>query len=143
MGDIDAGEDFTNADEYGATLNILDGLIGDVYGGNNVAGNVRNGTNVNIHGAISGNVYGSGNGNYIYYYDYDGSKSDPIVANQITEDYDEDYGGRYFILPKKAEFGDTPEDKILAINSYRPNVDKAFLYIEGMAPQPSDRKSVV
>ncbi len=117
---------------YGANLEIHEGVVDHVYGGNDVSGNVDYGSHVEITGAISGDVYCAGNGNYRYQYRSD---LDPS-ANSITEAYDSQYGGRYFILPQKAEYGaDSPSDiqKIQAINSYRPNVDRSYLKIAGSA----------
>ncbi len=123
-----------NADDYyGATVNITDGYINNIYGGNDISGNVAHGTNVNISGAVSGNVYGSGNGFYLY-------KFDPEVA-KVTEEMDDEYG-IYYRVPEMATDGVTPLDKrgisgsdthkILTINEVRPSVEKAFLNIGGV-----------
>ncbi len=128
---------------YGATLNIKEGVVDNVYGGNDVSGVVHYGSHVDIQGAISGNVYCAGNGNYRYQYD-------PTYTGQITEVYDTQYGGRYFILPQRTDgdYGaDKPTDpqKLLAINSYRPNVERAYLSISGREPDSdgTDRKAFV
>ncbi|MCC8038821.1 MAG: hypothetical protein LIP02_11945 [Bacteroidales bacterium] len=123
--EVTVGDDF-----YGATLEINRGVIDNVYGGNDVSGNVYNGSRVKISGAISGNVYCAGNGNYRYQYD---ASLDPEKYS-IEERYDSIYGGRYFVLPRKADFGgQSPSDaqKLEAINAYRPNVDRSYLSIEG------------
>ncbi len=120
------GEDF-----YGATVNITDGYIENVYGGNDVSGRVEHGTNVNISGAVSGNVYGSGNGYYLYKYD--------DKATKISEEIDDDYG-IYYVVPEKkdGELYDkkgvlgTDTHKLLTINEFRPSVEKAFLNIAGV-----------
>lgn len=123
-----------NADDYyGATVNITDGYINNIYGGNDISGNVVHGTNVNISGAVSGNVYGSGNGFYLY-------KFDPEVT-KVTEVEDEDFG-IYYRVPEMAADGVTTLDKrgtsgtdthkILTINEVRPSVEKAFLNIGGV-----------
>ena len=119
-------------DYYGATVNITDGYINNVYGGNDISGTVYHGTNVNISGAVSGNVYGSGNGFYLYKYDAD--------AKEITEEEDEDFG-IYYRVPEKKKDGNlydlrgvlnTDTHKILTINEARPSVEKAFLNIGGL-----------
>ncbi len=123
--EVTVGEDF-----YGATLEINQGVIDNVYGGNDVSGNVYHGSRVKISGAISGNVYCAGNGNYRYQYD---PSLDP-EKHSIEERYDSIYGGRYFVLPRKGDFGgESPSDgqRLQAINAYRPNVDRAKLSIEG------------
>lgn len=134
--------------EYGATINVKAGIVEAVYGGNDVAGVVYNGTNVNITGAISGDVYGAGNGNYKYFYDqkgtylYDSTKNK--YSNEVAEIWDESRGGKYYVLPNlslrsdlnygaNAYGGTSPSagQTLMAINHYRPNVEKAYLHIEG------------
>lgn len=134
--------------EYGATINVKAGIVEAVYGGNDVAGVVYNGTNVNITGAISGDVYGAGNGNYKYFYDQKGTylyNSDKDkYSNEVTEIWDESRGGKYYVLPNlslrsdlnygaNAYGGTSPSagQTLMAINHYRPNVEKAYLHIEG------------
>ncbi len=123
--EVTVGEDF-----YGANLEIHQGVIDNVYGGNDVSGNVYHGSRVKISGAISGNVYCAGNGNYRYQYD---PSLDP-EKHSIEERYDSIYGGCYFVLPRKTDFGgESPSDgqRLQAINAYRPNVDRSKLSIEG------------
>lgn len=126
------GEDF-----YGATVNITDGYIENVYGGNDVSGTVHHGTNVNISGAVSGNVYGSGNGFYLYKYDE--------MAKEVTEDINDEYGIFYRVPERDAngklydERGveDTDTHRLLTINAARPSVEKAFLNIAGLEHYPA------
>ncbi|MBQ0165287.1 MAG: hypothetical protein KBS75_08855, partial [Bacteroidales bacterium] len=136
------GEDF-----YGATVNITDGYIENVYGGNDVSGNVHHGTNVNISGAVSGNVYGSGNGFYLYKYDAD-------HVTEVTEDINDEYGIFYRVPERNSnhELYDvmgvegTDTHKLLTINAVRPSVEKAFLNIAGLEnyhyPDGTDGKRV-
>lgn len=133
VGDIEPAVTGTPGDAfYGATLEINRGVIDHVYGGNDVSGNVSYGSRVKITGAISGDVYCAGNGNYRYQYDPE------LTTGNITEAYDSIYGGRYFILPQLAGYGDddpTDAERILAINAYRPNVQRAYLTIAGVEGQ--------
>ena len=113
---------------YGATVNVRAGKIENVYGGNDVAGNVINGTNVNIDGAISGDVYGAGNGDYLYRYNKD--------ITDVTEVVDDKYTGygRYVELPTPTDAtydASTDIGKVQLINHWRPNVQKAYLNIFG------------
>lgn len=131
------GEDF-----YGATVNILDGYIENVYGGNDISGTVYHGTNVNISGAVSGNVYGSGNGFYLYKWDkdinWDSTSENPYHAN-VIEEFDQENKELVYHVKPLANFGrDGANDtqKILAINAYRPSVEKAFLNIAGLEHYP-------
>ena len=114
-------------DEYGATVNIKKGEIGNVYGGNDISGYVYNGTNVNLSGSITGNVYGAGNGNYIYAYD---KKNEHTSAERpIIESWDEDVKPIYWVK------GNTEEPSALQLltdlNNARPHVAKAYLNIQG------------
>ncbi len=128
------GEDF-----YGATVNISDGYIENVYGGNDISGKVYHGTNVNISGAVSGNVYGSGNGFYLYKWDKDidweSNTENPYQSDVIEEFNTELKELVYHVKPTGDKSGwDTASDtkKLLTINNYRPSVDKAFLNVAGV-----------
>lgn len=116
------GEDF-----YGATINVLDGYIENIYGGNDISGKVYHGTNVNLSGAVSGNVYGSGNGFYIYKYD----KNATALTEKVSDESDGKANYLYYEVPGEEGASDTK--KLLAINSIRPSVEKAFLNISGNA----------
>ena len=133
-------EGVTNEDFYGATVNISDGYIENVYGGNDVSGTVYYGTNVNISGAVSGNVYGSGNGFYQYKWDkefeWEKTTINPNGAS-VVEDIDENGILYYHVRPHDDYGGNFANNtqKLLTINHYRPSVEKAFLNIAGIAPQ--------
>ncbi|MCC8112606.1 MAG: hypothetical protein LIP03_01180 [Bacteroidales bacterium] len=131
-----------NPNFYGATLEINDGVVDHVYGGNDVSGTVYQGSRVKITGAISGDVYCAGNGNYRYQYDYTNDADGAKIAEAYGSD---NYGGRYFILPMRTEkdgneyvYGGstnpTPTQILQAINAYRPNVERTYLTIEGTGP---------
>lgn len=81
--------DKTNEDFYGATVNISDGYVENVFGGNDVSGKIEYGTKVNVTGGMCGNVYGSGNGFYLYDLDEN--------ATKISEEADEEFGLHYTI----------------------------------------------
>lgn len=124
---------FTESDDYyGATVNITDGYIENVYGGNDISGKVFFGTNVNISGAVSGNVYGSGNGCYLYKWDQDATGIEEYVN---TLDVNDENSRLYYTVPANSQFGGSGADntqKILTINAARPSVEKAFLNIAGL-----------
>lgn len=141
-------EGASKEDFYGATVNISDGYIENVYGGNDVSGTVYYGTNVNISGAVSGNVYGSGNGFYQYKWDKEFAWNDPEKnpnGSSVVEDIDAENKLYYHVKP----FGDLSDttyggegandtQKLLTINHYRPSVEKAFLNIAGIAPKAAE-----
>ena len=130
-------DNFADDDYYGATVNISDGYIDNVYGGNDVSGTVYFGTNVNLSGAISGNVYGSGNGFYQYQWDkdyrWDNASVNPTKAEVVEALKDNVI--YYKVKPRTGGLGGddaTPTQKLLTINHYRPSVEKAFLNIAGL-----------
>ncbi len=119
----DDGEDF-----YGATINVLDGYIENIYGGNDISGTVHHGTNVNLSGAVSGNVYGSGNGHYLYKYNPEVAKfEEKVEVNEETGH------AEYLYYDVPGDPGASDTKKLLTINSLRPSVEKAFLNISGNA----------
>ena len=111
--------------EYGATVNVVKGNIGNVYGGNDISGYVYNGTNVNLSGSITGNVYGAGNGNYLYAFD----KKQEHVTNGIAEVWNNDVNQYVYWIPGDANA--TPLQQLLTLNKVRPHVSKAYLDIQG------------
>ena len=111
--------------EYGATVNVRKGNIGNVYGGNDISGYVYNGTNVKLSGSITGNVYGAGNGNYLYAYD----KSGDYVTSGIVEVWNDAVNQYVYWIPGDANA--TPLQQLLALNKVRPHVSKAYLDIQG------------
>ena len=61
---------------YAARVRVLAGHVNNVYGGNDISGNVYAGNTVGIMTHIYGDVYGGGNGSYAYT-DNDKLKDDP------------------------------------------------------------------
>ena len=51
---------------YAARVRVLAGTVNNVYGGNDISGNVYAGNTVGIRTNITGDVYGGGNGSYAY-----------------------------------------------------------------------------
>ena len=100
----------TNVVHYGATVTIMGGKITNVYGGNDIAGNVAHGTNVDIQSSIIGDVYGGGNGSYVY------------TDNEALQG-DARYGDFYY------DKGDKSSAE--ALLDYRPNVEKVLIHLAG------------
>ncbi len=93
---------------YSARVRVTGGTVGNVYGGNDISGNVSFGTNVVIESDIVNNVYGSGNGSYVY--------------------TDQDASSEYYYDPGT---GATPLQSLQALNSHRPNSQKALITLLG------------
>ena len=94
---------------YAARVYISDGKVTNVYGGNDVSGDVHFGTDVEIHGSVLGDVYGGGNGSYAY--------------------TDKDDTSDYYYAPG--------ESSVDALNSFRPNVENVLLHVAGTEASPT------
>ena len=95
---------------YAARVLITGGKITNVYGGNDISGNVYHGTQVEIHHSILGDVYGGGNGSYAYTDNAD-LKDDP-------------FWGDFYYNPGSLSSAE-------ALNLHRPNVGKTLLHVKG------------
>jgi hypothetical protein len=107
------GEDYTYEAGYSARILITAGNITNVYGGNDISGNVYGGTALEILSSISGEVYGGGNGSYVY---------TDIAALQDNDTYRDFYY-------------DPGQSSIDALNAFRPSTSKAFIHIAGTDDQ--------
>lgn len=123
--------------EYGTIVNIKDGNIGRVFGGNDISGYIEHGTHLQLEGGIIGQVYGSGNGEYIYIYDKE--------ADRIYTVYDQEKKRFVCHLPASKEAGEenpTAIQKVLAINKARPNIDRVMIEVGGMLDEKGHRRTV-
>ena len=140
--DINGEKRVTLADGYyGATVNVCDGNVQNVYGGNDIACNVYNGSNVNINGVVTGSVYCAGNGDYIYRYNPDVTQVTNVIADGYTG-----YTG-YVDLPTpegwtKADGVSDEVNKLQILNSWRPNATKSYLNIFGQLAESGEEKLV-
>ena len=96
---------------YSAKVLVTAGKITNVYGGNDVSGNVYGGSQLEIHSSIIGDVYGGGNGSYPY-------------TDNASLKTDEMYGDFYYEIPA----GKTSAE---ALNMHRPNVENTWVHISG------------
>lgn len=99
-------------DELSARLLVRGGQITNVYGGNDVTGQVYGGNAVGIYTSIKGDVYGGGNGSYAYT-DNPDLKDDAI------------WGDFYY---------DPGESSIDALNAHRPNAEQVSIRVVGSKP---------
>ena len=122
MGNVNGNTNLTiGNDDDARNSKIL--LCDDIYGGNDVSGQVNGQINVNILGGkIYHNVYGAGNGNYLYALNEERTK----VA--VVEDYEVDGAvyplvyevpRRQVLMPASAE-SSSEAARLVNINSYRP-----------------------
>ena len=109
---------------YAARVRVLKGNVNNVYGGNDISGNVYGGNTVGIFTNIHGNVYGGGNGSYAYT-DNVKLKDDPKWSDFY---YDPDQ------VLTSAEKAAVTESKLLsatALNKVRPNAEKVSILVRG------------
>ena len=94
---------------YAARVVIYGGDIDNVYGGNDVTGNVYGGNAIGIHSSINGDVYGGGNGSYAY-------------TDQSSLKDSEAYKDFYYVP------GSSSVD---ALNAFRPNAEAVSIRVQG------------
>lgn len=111
---------------YAARVRVLRGHVTNVYGGNDISGNVYGGNTVGILTHIYGNVYGGGNGSYAY------------TDNPLLKD-DPNWHDFYY-SPKDilGLSGDTftGMQSAEALNIIRPNAEKVSILVRGTAANP-------
>ena len=117
---------------YAARVRILGGDINNVYGGNDISGNVYGGNTVGILSDVKGNVYGGGNGSYAYT-DNAKLKDDPKWHDLY---YDVNT-----ILKKSEDYEFSGSESADALNIFRPNAEKVSILVRGTASGPSAVKS--
>ena len=111
---------------YAARVRVLAGDVNNVYGGNDISGNVYGGNTVGIFTNIHGNVYGGGNGSYAY-------TDNPKLKDSRR------WGDLYY-SPKDilGLSGDTftGVQSAEALNSFRPNAEKVSVLVRGTQDKP-------
>ena len=108
-------------DKYAARVLVLGGNINNVYGGNDISGNVYGGNAVGIHHSIRGDVYGGGNGSYAY-------TDNPTLG--LTDAFKD------FYYSTEGYSGTDASAK--ALNDHRPNAEAVSIRLVGTsATQPT------
>lgn len=95
---------------YAARVLITAGEINNVYGGNDISGNIFGGNAVEIRSCINGNVYGGGNGSY------------PYTDSHAFVDANPEYADYLF------EGGANP---VAALHAHRPNAESVWMHVTG------------
>ena len=114
---------------YAARVRVLAGHVNNVYGGNDISGNVYAGNTVGIMTHIYGDVYGGGNGSYAYT-DNPALKNDPHWKEFY---YDPDA-----VLAAAGITGVEDELKsATALNLVRPNAEKVSILVRGTKDNPT------
>ena len=108
---------------YASRVRVLAGHVNNVYGGNDISGNVYAGNTVGIRTRIYGDVYGGGNGSYAY-------TDNPLLK-------DDPRWSDFYYNPEEilAAAGITGvPDKLksaTALNLVRPNAEKVSILVRG------------
>ena len=114
---------------YAARVRVLAGHINNVYGGNDISGNVYAGNTVGIMTHIYGDVYGGGNGSYAYT-DNEELKDDPHWSDLY---YNPDE-----VLAAAGITGVSNELKsVTALNLIRPNAERVSMLVRGTEDNPT------
>ena len=108
---------------FAARTVIHSGNIRNVYGGNDITGQVYGGNAVGLYTSIRGDLYGGGNGSY------------PYTDNPALKDHDI-FGDLYFnpdeVLTKFGITGVSDEFKsVTALNAYRPDAEQVSIHLIG------------
>ncbi len=114
---------------YAARVRVLAGRVNNVYGGNDISGNVYAGNTVGIMTHIYGDVYGGGNGSYPYT-DNPALKDNPYWRDLYYNPDD--------ILTAAGITG--VEEKLksaTALNLIRPNAEKVSILVRGTEATPT------
>ncbi len=116
---------------FSAKLYISAGDINNVYGGNDITGNVRGGNAVGIHSKINGNVYGGGNGSYPY-------TDNPNLKDEYKQVYEDFYYNPDDVLTKAGVTATSEKLKSAeALNLFRPNAEQVSVRVVGTESDPT------
>jgi len=114
---------------YAARVRVLAGHVNNVYGGNDISGNVYAGNTVGIMTHIYGNVYGGGNGSYAY------TDNPKLKDNPRWSDF---YYNPDDVLEAAGITGVSDELKsVTALNLIRPNAEKVSILVRGEKANPT------
>ena len=106
---------------YASNVKINGGTINDVYGGNDITGNVYGGAWVAINSSINGSVYGGGNGSYTY------------TDNAALKD-DKTWGDFYYNPEELSSLAASDKLRSIdALNRFRPNMGDVLVTLSGTA----------
>ena len=114
---------------YASRVRVLAGHVNNVYGGNDISGNVYAGNTVGVMSHVYGDVYGGGNGSYAYT-DNAALKDDPRWRDFY---YNPDE-----VLEAAGITGVSDELKsVTALNLIRPNAEKVSILVRGTELNPT------
>ena len=100
-----------------ARVLVRGGDINNVYGGNDISGDVTGGNAVGIYASVRGDVYGGGNGSYAY-------TDNPDLKNN-------DEFRDFYYDPS------TASSSVDALNAFRPNAEAVSIRVMGTEAKPT------
>ena len=110
---------------FSARVLVRGGDINNVYGGNDITGNVKGGNAVGVYTSIRGSLYGGGNGSY------------PYTDNEALKDklpYCDYYYGDF-------KTANNYTSSVAALNAYRPNAERVSIRVVGKE-DPNDETKI-
>ncbi len=118
---------------FSARVRVAGGDINNVYGGNDISGDVWGGSAVSITTSIRGDVYGGGNGSYAY-------TDNPDLRNDAT------WGDFYYDVNKILDPTAEPYTPVSdgsqsaeALKKFRPNAERTVIRLAGQ----SNKKTII
>lgn len=103
-----------------ARVLVRGGSINNVYGGNDIKGDVYGGTAVGVYCSIKGDVYGGGNGSYAY-------TDNPLLKN--TRTWRDFYYDVNSILGKAENYNFSGLESAEALARFRPNAERVSVRV--------------
>ncbi len=110
---------------FSARLLVRGGDINNVYGGNDITGNVKGGNAVGVYTSIRGSLYGGGNGSYPY-------TDNAALKNKLP--YSDYYYGDFMAANNYTS-------SVTALNAYRPNAERVSIRVVGKE-DPNDATKI-
>lgn len=110
---------------FSARVLVRGGDINNVYGGNDITGNVKGGNAVGVYTSIRGSLYGGGNGSYPY-------TDNEALKNKLP--YSDYYYGDF-------KTANNYTSSVAALNAYRPNAERVSIRVVGKE-DPNDETKI-
>lgn len=120
---------------FSSRVVVFSGNINNIYGGNDITGQVYGGNAVGLYTSIRGSIYGGGNGSY------------PYTDNPALKDHDI-FGDLYYnpeeVLAKAGITGVSEELKsVTALTSFRPNAEQVSIHLIGKEEGDEDNPTII
>ena len=129
--DADGKSKYSFPAGFSARVLVRGGDVNNVYGGNDISGNVYGGNAVGVYTSIRGDVYGGGNGSYSY------TDNEELKEDLIWKDF---YYNPDDVLESAGQTK-LPETNglksALALSIFRPNAEQISIRVVGTEDKPT------